>query len=168
MTYESYTSGDTNGYVVENSSGPCGQSFTPQITHTITAIKFKAWRLGTNLGTITVSVFATSSSLPTGNALCSGTLDTSSITQTDPGEWVMVSLGSGATLTKDVEYCFTITSGLAAPNNVLIVRYTYVGNAYSRGSLLIASDGSTWEKIVASDFLFEDIGPDGGLFFCLG
>ena len=83
------------------------QSFTPATAHKITSVKLKLHKVGSPTGNLTVGIYATSGGRPTGAALVSGTIDSSTISAT-PTVYE-ITLGSGYDLTASTVYAIMLT-----------------------------------------------------------
>ena len=134
------------------------QTFTPTIAHKITSVKLKLYRAG-DVGTVTVSIRATTSGLPSGNDLCSGTIAGNTLTTDTAGAWYEITLGAGLNLVANTKYAIV----LRAPDNDYPI---YVGwrsddtaPAYAGGSHCYSSDsGGSWAATTTRDFMFEEWG----------
>jgi hypothetical protein len=153
--YEYYNTGDDDAYTFYGVNW-MGQTFTPQTGHFITSVKLKLWRAGLP-GSITVSIRATDSDLPTGSDLCSGSIDGNAISNTTPGAWYEITLGDGAWLAAGVKYAIVVHIGGDADNN-LNWRNVNAG-AYAVGNLVYSQDsGATWYTQALPDLMFEEWG----------
>ena len=81
-------------------------TFTPETNHTIRGVRLALY--GSSIGSITVSIRATASGLPTGSDLCSGTLDGSQLNGTWDGKVYDISLGAGTALTAGTVYALVV------------------------------------------------------------
>jgi len=138
------------------------QSFTPQVSHNITLVKIKAWRVGSP-GTVTVDIkVADVEHKPTDSALTSGTFDGNAITTSIPGEWVEVSL-TPYQLDADTEYGLHIHCG-GDINNQVHPRDDESSPTYERGYWGQTTDGgSYWSVYSTRCFMFEEWGDAGGV-----
>lgn len=159
--YEYYDTGDDGVYSCY-SSGWRAQTFTPSIAHTIKSVKLKLHRSSTAY-TLTVGIYATSSGLPTGSALCSGTLAGSSVTTDSAGAWYEITLGSGASLAAGTKYAIVISYSSGSINWVMNIHADTSSPTYSGGNVCYSSNsGDSWSAITAYDFQFEDWGDAVG------
>ena len=131
-----------------------GQTFTPTISHKITSVKLKLYRV-TTPGIVTVSIRATDGSgLPTGSDLISGTTDGDTLTTNTAGEWREVTLGAGYDLVAGTKYAIVIRS----VTQTLAWRLEDPLGNYAGGNSLDSSDsGVSWTNL-NDDFMFEEWG----------
>ena len=160
--YEKHSTGDDTQATIYGVNWE-GQTFTPSIGHTVTSVKIKIWRV-LSPGTITVSIRATTSSVPSGADLCSGTTDGDTLPTTDTSEWREITLGAGTSLTASTEYaiCVRATSG----DSSNYVNWRDDDDAgYGDGQRAFSSNsGVGWTALSGHDFMFEEWGgsPTGG------
>lgn len=119
------------------------QGFTAIASHTITSVKILAYRIG-NAGTLTLSIRATSSDVPTGSDLVTGTLDVSGITTDTAGEWIEVTFSTPLQLTKGTVYQIVCSGNGADTSNRLVWNIEYPTGSYAGGKAGTSSNGSTW------------------------
>jgi len=160
--FESYNSGDDQ-HDNFNKAKYLAQTFTPQVTHTITSVKLKLWRtdaangefVGVYIRTTTGTI---PNSIPSIEAnLASGSIAGSLITTSAPGAWYEVSLGAGALLTAGTVYAILCTTTDADFD----VNWRN-GNAYSRGNgAWWTTVSGIWQASPIKDFMFEDWGSGG-------
>lgn len=133
------------------------QTFTPSVTHTVNAVKLKLYRMGTP-NTLTVSIKATDGSgNPTGDDLCSGTINGNIVTTNQAGLWYLVDFGNGTNITASTVYAIVVRK--SGGND-----YNYIGwisdtsASYSGGHAHQSTDaGDSWANCPSSDdFLFEE------------
>ena len=155
--YQHYDTGD-DSHLTLYGTWWGGQSFTPEVAHTITSVKLFLFRTG-NPGTLTVSIRATDGAgLPTGGDLTSGTTFTITLPTGAPYEWREIFL-TPYDLEADVKYAiiFKVPSGNAA--NALQVRRDFADSPYIRGETLFSADsGVGWAGDGTRDNLFEEWG----------
>jgi len=119
-----------------------GQSFTPSFTYTIKKIKLWMKRTGTTVGTVTVQVYATSSNLPTGSVLASGTYNGNNLGTSLA--WIEFDLGAGVSLTGSTVYAYTVDARDASGSSADIIMQN---NTYTSGKgCQSANSGSTWSN----------------------
>ena len=158
--YENYIT-DDDGQANTDSTNWDGQTFTPSVNHTITSVKLKMWRSGTP-GIVTVSIRKTSSGLPTGADLCSGTtngdtLETTAIT----AAWREITLGTGASLLASTKYAICVRAAAQWAN----CRYNQSGAYTGGGRVYSSNSGVDWIEPTSPsyDFMFEEWGGASGL-----
>ena len=155
--YEHYNSGDNADRDIY---GPnwSGQTFTSELTHLISKVKLKFFRVG-DPGTINVSIKNTSASKPTGADLCSGIIEGTDITLSADGEWYEITLGSGAELTKNTKYAIVVRAPSGDVSNKLSWRTDASTPTYAYGTYCGSSDsGIDWSTYSGSDAMFEEWG----------
>lgn len=143
-----------------------GQSFTVGTVgsnedHVITSVKLRLYRTGSP-GNINVHIRATSSGLPTGETLCSGSFDGNSIIAQSfpgPGLWYEISLGDGALLSASTQYCILLEctgSEISADR----VNWLMQSPGTSNGGTSLSSndDDVTWGTGPATDQTFRVYG----------
>lgn len=157
--YESYTTGDTLGASIYGdtvSDSLVGQTFTPSTSHVITSVKAKLYRVGT-VGTLTVEITDVDNNHhPTGGALCSGTIDASTLTTDSVGLWYEITLGSGALLSVSTEYAIVLKLSGGDSSNHVVWKYNGAGS-YS-GGIRVYTSGGSWTDDDTDDMMFEEWG----------
>ncbi|MCW3134456.1 MAG: hypothetical protein N2V78_09040 [Methanophagales archaeon] len=154
--FEYYNTGDDNSWYIFGSNW-LAQTFTPQTTHKITSVKLKLLKFGSG-GTISVDIKATDEyGHPTGDALCSGTTDGSTLPGS-PGEWREVTLGDGATLSSGTKYAIVIHTTVEFADRMYwredATTPTYGGGAEERSD----NSGGSWTTEGSCDLMFEEWG----------
>jgi len=134
----------------------CGQTFTPQITHNITSVKLHVKKQGT-LTNVTVEIYATSSSLPTGSALCSKAVDGSGWSA-DDWAWVEWEFSTNPELTAGVVYAIVISGTGYDATDCPLWQYDGSSPTYTRGNFVRNVNDGGWEPFVSGDFYFEEYG----------
>jgi hypothetical protein len=131
-----------------------GQTFLVGGTsHTVTSIKLLLYRIG-EPGTITLYLKATSSGLPTGGVLSSGTLDGDEFTDDTGGEWETFNM-SLVTLSASTLYCIYIV-GSGDGSNKAMWQADGSSPSYSDGNeIYSAVPAVTWAAYTPSDQMFE-------------
>jgi len=158
--YQFYSTGDDGDRDVYGANWRA-QTFTPEITHLISKVKLKLFRVGSP-GLITVVIKATSYGKPTGGNLCSGTLSGDDITDDTGGEWLEISLGDGHQLTKGTQYALIIKALDGDDENYLSIRADVAESTYEGGTDCGTTDsGATWDTYSGTDLMFEEwgVGP---------
>lgn len=132
------------------------QTFTTTSAYTITAVQLKLARLGgDNPGTVTVSIRATTSDLPSGSDLTSGTTDGDTLTAGTTGEWREIPLTPYA-LSDATKYAICIRNG-SSPHVVIWRVDSDAG--YATGARCYSDDtGSSWTEDTSDDYMFKTYG----------
>ena len=128
-------------------------TFTPALDHTIRGVRLCLY--GSGVGTITVSIRATSSGLPTGGDLCSGTLDGSQLGTSNEGKVYDVSFGAGEALTAGTVYAIVVRTAAGT----LYWRSSTAG--YAGGNKCSSTNsGVAWTADATRDLLFQEYGAN--------
>ena len=165
--YQFYSSGDDGNRDVYGANWR-GQTFTPEITHIVSKVKLKLFRVGTP-GLITVVIKATSYEKPTGGDLCKGTLSGDDITDDTGGEWLEISLGDGQQLVKGTQYAIIIKALNGDAGNYVSIRADVAESTYAGGTDCGTTDsGADWDTYSATDLMFEEwgVGPPSPTTVC--
>ena len=132
------------------------QTFTPQVSHTITSVKLYVKRKGT-IGNVTIGIYATSGGHVTGSALTSVAVDGSAwATSLAWKEWTFT---TPIFLVASTKYAIRMEESTFDADNC-----PYWGIAYSAGAGPYANgnaesyDGSSWTGLTTYDFYFEEYG----------
>lgn len=160
--YENYITGDTNqGGLFEPNWD--SQTFTPSTNHIITSVKLKLWRVGSP-GTLTISIRATSSSLPTGSDLAVGTTDGDTLpTSAGSAEWREITFTTGYLLIAGTEYAIVARALSGNGSNYGQWRYDDFSPTYTDGQRAFSSNsGASWTAASTDDFMFEEYGDPQG------
>ncbi len=134
------------------------QTFTPQVTHTITHAEIRAYRSGSP-GTITISIRATDGSgHPTGADLCSVTFNGNTLPASyNPIYWMTAFFEPGCILQASTKYAI-VWRHTGDDSNKALLRYDSSGT-YANGNYEESSDsGSTWTSDTDKDFHFRERG----------
>jgi len=136
-----------------------GQSFTPQVTHTLTKIVLQLFRFGVPAGDFVVSVRVTMNGVPVGVDLVSTNMTAMDILEGDNMEdgkdYDFVFLEQ-ITLEKDIMYA--IVMRCPDGNDTDYIGYIYCNApVYDRGTSVYDGD-ITWEFDVESDLYFSEWG----------
>jgi len=135
-----------------------GQTFTPSTAHTITSVKLLLYRVGSP-GTYTIGIRATSSGLPTGGNLCSGSIDGDTLTDNPAGEEKEITLGAGANLSASVQYAIVMDARDGSAGNSVQSRGRSTDASYAGGTRCYsANSGVAWTAVAADDHWFEEWG----------
>jgi len=134
------------------------QTFTPSVAHRITSVKLLIRRVLLP-GTITVGIRETDGAgHPTGADLCSGTIDGDALTESWPGEWREITLGTGYNLDPDTKYAIVVRALTGSAENRLLWQCDMNGT-YAGGNYEVSYDGATlWQADAEDDHLFEEWG----------
>lgn len=155
--YEYYNTGDDGAYD-EYGVYWSAQTFTPSTAHKITSVKLKLYRVGSP-GTITVGIRATSSGLPTGADLCSGTINGNTLTTDTAGAWYEITLGAGYDLSASTKYAIVVRALDGWSGNEPYWRYDSTSPTYAGGSFVYSENsGGSWSAVTGNDFMFEEWG----------
>ena len=162
MKYESYSAADANWDIFGDVWQ--AQTFTPQVSHTVTSVRLPLIRMGTASGNFVVSIRAVDSDgRPTGPDLASGSIPTGSIAAAwSPMRWYDVSLGSGYQMESGVKYAIVMRAP-GQDNNNRCYNWVQRDGSYSGGWLCSSNDGgSTWDDVSSQtwDAAFEEWGTD--------
>ena len=165
MMFKEYGSTDLNGILLErfdydhDDSGGFGGAdwrgitFTPTIRHQLTSVSFLIWR-DNPIGSFTVSLYSTSSGIPTGTALVTKAVDTTGIYIGSPGTWFQVTFDTNPVLQVGTMYALTFD----ARDDTNLVYREKIGGGYAGGTKLVsANSGGTWTTD-AEDLMFREYG----------
>lgn len=164
--YEYYTIGaDTYGEIF--ASRWQAQTFTPSTNHRITSVKLKLGRAvkPTGIpGTVTVGIRATDvDGHPTGEDLCSGTIDGNTLVWGEDGEeWYEITLGDGYDLSADTKYAIVVRAPDGDASNYVSWAAKCAGGYANGNAENSGDDGTTWSAGITgcpnADFMFEEWG----------
>jgi hypothetical protein len=156
--YENYITGDDD-YLGMGIAIWGAQTFTPSVAHTITSVKLKLYKYGTEtVGTITVGIRAVDANgRPTGNDLCSGTMDGGVLTNT--ATWYEITLGAGYNLSASIKYAIVVRAPNASWQYALQWRADWSSATYSGGCVEYSTNsGVDWTDYATQDLMFEEWG----------
>ncbi|NOQ21591.1 MAG: hypothetical protein GQ565_02925 [Candidatus Aegiribacteria sp.] len=108
-------------------------------------------------GTVTVSLYATSSSLPTGSPLATMTM-TGTDLPLDAADWHSFTFDATYGLTNGTEYAIVVHCTGGDSSNDFNWRYKITG-AYADGRFVYSTDGGSGWTGAASDALFKTYSP---------
>lgn len=166
--YEYYEVGGYTGWQISEVSGAnkfdLGQTFTPQISHTLQKVELLLYRTGA-VETVTIEIRPTSSDVPLGTdaayseALASITVDVSEITNVDTGEWVKFVLDTPIALTADTKYAIVAASNIVGGATNVTWHADATDAIYTRGSMC-SYTGAAWGEGSPGpyDFTFREYG----------
>lgn len=152
VKYEYYSTGDDDYGEVYGVLYK-GQTFTTASQHYVSFVRLLLYRVG-NPGTLTVGIYATSSGLPTGTALASGTINANTFTTSSSGAWYNVTLTTPYQLSTSTVYCVVLNGGVDV-NNKIGWRTDLTSPSYSGGNFVYSNNGGSSWAGAAYDFLFE-------------
>ncbi|MBA7648963.1 hypothetical protein ES703_56755 [subsurface metagenome] len=160
--YESYEEGDNTAYYIYGATWKA-QTFTPTQAHTIVSVKLKLYRKGSP-GLVYVGIKAIDGAgKPTGDDLCSGTIDGNPLTTNTAGQWYEIELGSGYPLAAETEYAIVVHIIGGNADNALYWRMDTTGT-YPRGVYEHSGDyGVTWTITTSRDYMFQEFGKEAGI-----
>lgn len=134
-----------------------GQSFTVGSKDlTVSDIGFRQWNASTATGNMTMEIYASSGSIPTGAVLVSSAaIDVSTIATSNPGNPVTFPLSSSTVLDANTQY-FIVLNGSGITGNISIDIHTV--DVLAGGNAAV--NGGAWTGFGANDFAFEVIGEE--------
>jgi hypothetical protein len=152
--YEHYNTGDDDWG--GNQGGAAiwqAQTFTAAVTgHTVSSVKIKAYRVGSP-GTFTLSIRATSSGLPTGGDLTSGSVNANS--WSTQATWISIPV-TQFTLSASTKYAIVCRSSVGDANNYFCWQCDTTSPTYTGGNRAYSlNSGGSWSADNAQDFMFE-------------
>lgn len=135
-----------------------GQTLTPAITHIISKVKLKLFRVG-DPKTVTVSIKLASGGKPIGADLCSGTIEGTELTLDTNGEWYEIPLGNGFELEANTQYAIIVRAPDGDTSNKVSWRADIADATYTGGKYCSSSDsGIDWSTFSGTDLMFEEWG----------
>lgn len=154
--YEYYNTGG-DAYIDFSGEVWRAQTFTPATAHKITSVKLQLCRVGLP-GIITVSIRATDGAgHPTGEDLCSGTIDGDTLPTT--AEWREITLGAGYNLSADTKYAIVVRAPSGDTSNYIYLLVDTSSPTYAGGVEEYSTDsGLTWTADTTVDCMFEEWG----------
>lgn len=161
--YQNYDCGDTGFVLRPYSFSPAywdGQTFTPEVRHTLTILAMRVRKIGTPPPLYKVELQETTNHLPNGIVLAVATFETAPITALAGGEMKLVELDSPYVVEDGIEYAevlFPTTNGDF--NNTLQWYWQTDTNPYPRGEACQRLN-APWEAAVNADAGFEEWGEE--------
>ncbi len=155
--YENYTT--ANAIDIFYGTNWKGQTFTPQVTHTLTKVRLPLLKQGNPGGSVIVNIYTTDSSgLPTGSPIAYGSILCSDIAASWAETWYDISLGSEVQVQAGVKYAIIFSAPSADANNPLYY-WVNTSDGYA-GGWVVASDGTAWFSLSSQgwDADFEEWG----------
>lgn len=161
-TYESQTSND-DWSTVDTSTAKKGQGFVAESTHTVTSVKIKVFIEGTP-GTATLSLYHDNSGVP-GTLMTSGTFNANSLTTSNTGQIVDVTMDSEETVTSGQTYIIVLSDSSASSGND--IAWNGLGDSgFTPTSIQSSNNGISWGSLQPDAFYFEidgnAVGGGGG------
>lgn len=135
-----------------------GQTFMPQVDHTITSVKLKMYRHGLP-GTLTVSIRDVDvDGHPKNIDMSLGSTDGDTLPTAYAGEWREISMGAGGEVGKDTPYCI-IVRALSGDQNNYVRWLSSTAKPYTRGTHEFSSNGgASWDTNTTRDMMFKEYG----------
>lgn len=119
------------------------QTFTATSSYTLTHVSMRCTVNATYSATITCHIRATTTGLPSGGDLASGTLNANTAILGAPGGWLTWSLGAGCSITSGSVYAIILDNAGETTNYFYWQQTTSSG--YSSGGRTVSTDsGATW------------------------
>ncbi|KKM26333.1 hypothetical protein LCGC14_1585820 [marine sediment metagenome] len=157
--YESWSTGAQIGKTLSG-AGWLSQGFTPSVTHSVTKIEIKGYRVGSP-GTITASIRAVDGSgFPTGSDIngATGTINGSLLTTDTDGQKLEFLLSTIVKVESGTTYAIVIRATAGSGGNT----FTWLGDnnaGYSGGRPGTSSNsGSSWVSAGSDDMWFWEYG----------
>ena len=135
------------------------QTFTPLASHNLTSVKLLLYRIGSP-GTVTASIRTTDvNGKPTGNDLCSGTINGNTLTTDNAGDWYEITQGAGYNVVAGTKYAIVVRAPSGDASNMLVWRWDSTSATYTGGNAgKSENSGSTWTGYSFADCMFEEWG----------
>ena len=129
-------------------------TFTATSSYPLTSIVIPCLGDG-SLGTVTVSIRNTTDNKPSGNDLCSGTVNGDLISTSSPYEGIVVSLGVGTNIVEGNVYAIIVRSVTTKLRWESRLRASTNGAMYAGGRQCTSSDGGVTWTATTYDCFFE-------------
>lgn len=154
--YEQYITGDDADASVYGDTW-VAQTFKPTTSHTCVGVNLYLG-IGANPGQFTCSLRATTSGLPSGSDLISGTIPAVDINSIVSDQWVEVPFGAGYALTAGTTYAIVCRAlDGAGSSNDIDWRSDSSSPTYGGGSRIDSTNaGVGWTADTASDLMFQE------------
>lgn len=137
------------------------QTFTPQVSYDINSVKLYVKRLGT-ITNVIVGIYATEGGHPTGEALCSATIDGSGWSDSSFA-WIEWEFAEPASLDINTKYAIWVDGTGYDTSNCPMWGYDGSSPGYTNGNMEYDS-GSGWVTYDAADLLFETYGTAPAIY----
>lgn len=162
VKYEYFDDGGADGSVQRpySPSYICGQTFTPQVDHTITKVGMRLRNKGNPPDYYTVEIRTTYNDVPTEVVSANGTFATENITFDHPGEMFYVDLDNTANLVTDTKYALiVIPQSTGDMNNTVMWYIDDTSATYTRGNKVCTNGNpNEWTEYEGQDADFEEWG----------
>lgn len=143
------------------------QTFTPLEDYTVTSVKMKLRRYGSNPGTVTLSIVPTVDTEPQiYSDLAVGTINGNTIPLTEGGTWTEITMNESYDLLEGVLYGIVIRAVDGDSNNAIYTYFDGSDPTYARGCYWmiagVGNGGPIWYQYISHDYMFEtwgDFGP---------
>ena len=157
--FEYYNTGDNDVNSVADPKWEA-QTFTPQISHRITKVRIKIYRLGLP-GIVSVGIRMTDAEgKPSGTDLASGTIDGNTFTADSAGAWYDIDLGNGTILSSGVKYAIVLGNNASGWARWRVA----VPSSYEGGTSLTSFDsGNTWAFCTGGDGGYDTLFEEWGI-----
>jgi hypothetical protein len=132
------------------------QTFLTVSAYTISGVRLRLSRT-LDAGVLTVGLYATSSGLPTGSALASGTLnlDIDVMPNLTYGYWIPVSFSSGYALSDATTYAIVVSAASGDASNYVDWACDSTAGYASGQRCYSSNSGSSWDADSSDDFPFQ-------------
>lgn len=155
--YEHYSTGNDDGWEFY-SQYIRGETFTPELSHTITHIKLMLNRQGLP-GTLYAHITPTLAGVPTVPDVSLGYIDGNTLTLLPTGKWYDIPLDPPYPLTAGTMYAIVCLAPSGNRHNFPEWQVDRTAPTYPRGTRCWSNDlGVTWNISPLYDYLFEEWG----------
>ncbi|MBA7473848.1 hypothetical protein ES707_09193 [subsurface metagenome] len=136
-----------------------GQTFTPQISHNITSVKLKLYRVGSP-GTIQLWIYPTTGGVPSGNWIVGkNDYNGNTITTSTLGEWIEFVFPTSEQLDAETEYALFLWAESATESNNIYIGHDATSPTYTRGHTVWSdNEGASWNIQASVDLGFYEYG----------
>jgi len=150
---DSYNTGE-DYFETITSNNLRAQTFTTSVSYSISSVKLKLSRYDTP-GTITVSIKATVSNLPSGADLCSGTTNADTLVVSDvTSEWREIIFSASYTLAASTKYAIVVGLQNTGADGTLNWWEDTTAPTYTGGNVCYGWTDD-WYSLANYDFMFE-------------
>lgn len=159
--YENYyNTDDWGGLFYTGSLFYYGQTFTPSISHNITSVDVRMYRMGAPGGNIVANIYATSGGLPNGASLASGSIAGSTVPVFPTYGWMSITLTTPTTLTAGTKYAIVLTNtgGSGGIDDLYVWCGGGCGTGTYSGGDYCYNDGGVWGNYANYDLGFREYG----------
>ena len=152
--YANYTTAINESYSSQYALNWSAQTFNYSYSYTATSLRLKLAHQGSP-GIVTASIRATNSTgFPTGDDLCSGTINATETTSYIGGDWYTIDIDDYQ-LTENTTYAIVVRSTGADNSNWSLWRHDFNGVYAGGNEYDSTTNGASWTSITTSDQLFE-------------